>query len=68
MDYVALSSYTREELEGYSLLKIEFRVPTYFKFSSELDVQELIVELHKKVSLFNKISLDIHRLKGGLNR
>lgn len=44
MDYIALESYIREEEEGYSTLKFEFRVPKYFKFSSDLDVLELVEE------------------------
>ena len=59
MDYVALASFIREEEEGYSLLKLEFRVPIYFKFSSEYDVQELLVEMYKKAELFKKIGVDI---------
>jgi len=45
MDYVALESYTREEKEGYSILKFEFRVPKYFKFKSKLDVLELVGQM-----------------------
>lgn len=51
MDHVAIESYTREEEEGYSILKFEFRVPTYFSFGSKLDVLELVNQMFLPVDL-----------------
>lgn len=47
---------TREEKEGYSILKFEFRVPKYFKFKSKLDVLELVDQMGLTAELFKTIS------------